>query len=379
VSTAFFDCAASTPMLPEAVEAMLPYLVEQAANPSGVHGPARRARRAIDDARDTLAAVLGVEPGSIVFTSGGTEADNLAVLGGHERTGGMVVCSAVEHPAVLEPARFVGGVEVGVDGRGLVDLDRLADALDEHTGVVSVMTVNNEIGTIQPMAAVASLVRERAPRAVLHTDAVQGLPWLDLRSIGKLVDAMSLSGHKFGGPKGIGCLVMRPGAAIAPRQLGGGQERERRSGTPNVAGIVAMSIAAQLTDERRAVSVERTAKLRDRLVEALVASIDGVTETAVVDGDRSHKVAGNAHLCIEGVEGEALLFLLDRAGIAASAASACASGAAEPSHVLAALGIERDDMAALRLSLGAGAGDDEVDLALDVIPAAVARLREMGS
>jgi cysteine desulfurase len=366
-------------MLPEAVEAMLPYLTEQAANPSGVHGPARRARRAIDDARDTLAGVLGVEPGSIVFTSGGTEADNLAVLGGQARTGGTVVCSAIEHPAVLEPTRSVGGVEVGVDGGGIVDLDRLADALDDHVGVVSVMTVNNEIGTIQPLAAIADLVRGRAPRAVLHTDAVQGLPWLDLRPYARLVDAMSLSGHKFGGPKGIGCLVMTPGVAIGPRQLGGGQERERRSGTPNVAGIVAMAVAARLTDERRTATIERVVKLRDRLVEGLVASIDGVTETAVTDGDRSYKVAGNAHLCIEGVEGEALLFLLDRAGISASAASACASGAAEPSHVLAALGIESDDLAALRLSLGGAATDAEVDLALDVIPAAVARLREMGS
>jgi cysteine desulfurase len=379
MASASMDRAASTPMLPEAVEAMLPYLTEHAANPSGSHGPGRRARRAVDDARDILAGVLGVEPGSIVFTSGGTEADNLAVLGCRHPEGGPVVCSAVEHPAVLEPVRSVGGIIVGVDRRGLVDLDGLADALDDDVAVVSIMAVNNEIGTIQPLAAVAEVVRARAPRAVLHTDAVQALPWLDLRTISPLVDAVSISGHKFGGPKGIGALVLAPGTALAPRQLGGGQERERRSGTLNVAGIVAMAVAARLTDERRIDHVERVAKLRNRLIEGLVASVDGVSETGVIDGDRSDKVAGNAHVCIEGVEGEALLFLLDRAGIAASAASACASGAGQPSHVLAALGIEGDDLAALRLSLGVDATDDEVDLALDVIPAAVARLRDMGS
>jgi cysteine desulfurase len=380
---AYFDCAASTPMLPEAVAAMLPHLAERAANPTGHHRPSRLARRAVDDARDTLAEVLGVEPAAITFCSGGTEADNLAVLGAQAaRGGGAVVCSAVEHPAVLEPVAALGGRTVAVDRRGVIDLGQLAEVLDEtgDVAVVSVMAVNNEVGTIQPLAEVAEVVRAHAPGAVVHTDAVQALPWTDLRPVAAVVDALSLSAHKFGGPQGVGALVARAGVAIAPRQLGGGQERGLRSGTPNVAGIVAMAVAARLTHERRAAEVERIAKLRDRLVDGLAASIDGLVETGVVDGDRAHKAAGNAHVCIDGVEAEALLFLLDDAGIAASAASACAAGADEPSHVLAALGVPRRLAdGALRLSLGAGTTDADVDRVLDVLPTAVGRLRELGS
>jgi cysteine desulfurase len=380
---AYFDCAASTPMLPEAVAAMLPHLSELAANPTGSHRPSRLARRAVDDARDTLAEVLGVEPATITFCSGGTEADNLAIFGAQAAHGrGAVVSSAVEHPAVLEPVAALGGRTVAVDDRGVIDLDHLADVLDEsgEVAAVSVMAVNNEVGTIQPLAAVAEVVRSHAPGAAIHTDAVQALPWLDLRPLAQVVDVLSLSAHKFGGPQGVGALVARPGVPIGPRQLGGGQERGLRSGTPNVAGIVAMAVAARLTHERRAAEVERIAKLRDRLLDGLAASVDGLTETGVVDGDRGHKVAGNAHVCIGGVEAEALLFLLDEAGVAASAASACAAGADEPSHVLAAMGLARPVAdGALRLSLGASTTDADVDRALEVLPVAVARLRERGS
>jgi cysteine desulfurase len=380
---AYLDCAASTPMLPEAVEAMLPFLSEAPANPSGGHRAARAARRAIDDARDDLADVLGVDPGSVVLCSGGTEADNLAVLGSVDRARPVAVCSAVEHPAVLEPVSHVGGRVVGVDGRGVVDLDELAEALRAHgaaTGVVSVMAANNEVGTIQPIRDVAEVVRRLAPDASVHTDAVQALPWIDLRGVAAVVDLLSLSAHKFGGPKGVGVLVVRPGTRLAPRQLGGGQERGRRSGTPNVAGIVATAVAARLTDGRRAAEVERIGKLRDRLVDGVAASVDGVVEVGVAGGDRRHKIAGNAHVCIEGVEAEALLYLLDEAGVAASAASACAAGAGEPSHVLAAMGVPADlARGALRFSLGSSTSDADVDRVLDVLPAAVARLREHGS
>jgi cysteine desulfurase len=371
---AYLDHAASTPMHPEAVEAMLPWLHAHHGNPTGSHRAARQARRAVDDGREEMASMLGVHPDEVVFTSGGTESDNLAVLGA-AANGGPAVASAIEHAAVLEAVAAVDGRLVGVDRAGVVDLDRLGDALDDTTAVVSVMAVNNEVGTIEPMASVAEVVRSRAPRAVLHTDAVQAFPWIDVTPVAAHVDALSLSAHKFGGPKGVGVLVWRRGASITPRQVGGGQEHERRAGTHNVAGIVGLSTAARRTHEQRAEIVARVAKLRDRLVDGILVAVDGI-ETV----DRAQKVAGNAHLCFDGVEAEALLFLLDQAGIAASAASSCASGAQEPSHVLAAMGIDRARAAgSLRLTLGWSTTEAEIDHAVTVVPDAVARLRSTGS
>ena len=351
-----------------AVDAMLPFLTERYANPSGSHRFARDARRAIDEARDSVASVLGVAPGEVVFTGCGTESDNTVILG----VEGTPVCPAAEHHAVLHPVEERGGVVVGCDGTGQVDLDRLADALTPDVGVVSVMAVNNEVGTITDLSAVAALVRDRAPGALLHTDAVQAACWLDIREIAPLVDAMSFSAHKFGGPKGVGVLTIRDGVSIHPLIIGGGQERERRSGTHNVAGIVALASALESTDAERDSENVRLASLRDRLVRGLRAAAPDVVET--VPGE--HKVAGSAHVCIEGIESEALLYLLDEAEICASAASACASGAMEPSHVLAAMGVERSVAAgALRMSLGHTTTDADVDRAVDVIADAIARLR----
>ena len=335
----------------------------------------------MDEARDTVAKVLGVEPGGVIWTSGGTEADNLAVFGaGALDPSATLVCSAIEHAAVLEPVRRLGGTTTAVDRRGLVDLDVLASSLDEATRLVSVMAVNNEVGTIQPIEAVAGIVRARAPRAVLHVDAVQGLGWLDLSAVAALADAVSISAHKVGGPQGVGALWLRAGVGLAPRALGGGQERGRRSGTVPVALVAGAAVAVELAAERRDEIVARVRRLRDRLADGLLSAVDGVVETGVFDDDRAHKVAGNLHLCIDGVEGEALLYLLDEAGIAASAAAACSSGAAAPSHVLAAMGMAGgSSTAALRLSLGPWTTDAEVDRVLDVLPAAVARLRTMGS
>jgi cysteine desulfurase len=273
---------------------------------------------------------------------------------------------------VLHPVEHLDGTVVACDSTGHVDLDALADALTPAVAVVSVMAVNNEVGTITDLAAVAAVVRERAPRAVLHTDAVQAPSWLDPRDIAPLVDAMSLSAHKFGGPKGTGVLTIRDGVALEPLIIGGGQERERRSGTHNVAGIVALATALAETDARRGAEVERLRALRDRLVDGLTASVDDVVETV----PRDRKVAGSAHVCLPGVESEALLFLLDEAGVCASAASACASGAMEPSHVLAAMGVDRSVAAgALRMSLGASTSAADVDRAVDVVADAVVRLR----
>ena len=357
--TTYLDHAATTPMRVEAIEAMLPFLRDRYANPSGSHRAARSARLALDEARDVVAACLGGDAGEVVFTG---------VL---RRHGGSAVCPATEHHAVLHVVEHGGGRVIGVDGHGVVDLDQLADALTPDTRVVSVMAVNNEAGTIQPLERVATVVRERAPQAVLHTDAVQAPCWLDLRPLTAIVDLLALSAHKFGGPKGVGVLWARRGVTFEPLLQGGGQERDRRSGTHNVAGIVAAAEALRITDAGRPIDTARTARLRDRLCDGLVAAT-GAIETV----PRTHKIAGSAHLCFDGVENEALLFLLDQAGICASAASACASGAMEPSHVLSAMGVARSLAGgAVRFSLGPDSTDADVDHVLDVVPAMVARLR----
>jgi len=368
----YLDNAATTPMRAEAVEAMLPFLRDRFGNPSGSHAAAREARKALDEARDVVAACLGADPGEIVFTGGGTEADNLAVAGVHARRQGVVVCSAVEHHAVLHACAALGGRTASVTAEGVVDLDALADALGPDVGVVSVMLANNEVGTVQPLAEVADLVRAHAPGAALHTDAVAAFPWLDVAALARPADLVAVSAHKFGGPKGVGALVVRRGVTVAPIIHGGGQERDRRSGTHNVAGIVAMAAAMRATVAERDGVVARVGVLRDRLADGILAGVPGAVET----GRRAGKVAGNCHVSFEGIESEELLMLLDGAGVYASAGSACASGAVEPSHVLAAMGVPRDRaLGSLRLTLGRDATDADVDLALSVIPPAVARLR----
>jgi cysteine desulfurase len=389
---AYLDHSASTPTRPEVVEAMLPHLGQLHANPSGAHRLARDARRAIDDARDVIASLLGAQPGEVVFTSGGTESDNLAVLGRLDRVGGRAVCSAIEHHAVADPVASRQGTTVAVDRRGVLDLDdlarRLRSAPDEAGPVtlVSIMTVNNELGTIQPLAAAAALVAELAPDAALHTDAVQAPAWLDVSGPAAGAQLISISGHKFGGPKGVGALVVRAGTDLAARQLGGGQERERRSGTPNVAGIVGMAVAAELAMAERPDLVERVGKLRDRLASGLAASVPGLVltgEPGSLDDAGSapaERIPGVCHVCIEGVDRESLLYLLEQHEVYASAGSSCASGASETSTVLAALGVDPALVqGALRLSLGWSSTEADVDLALEAIPAAVTRLRRFST
>jgi cysteine desulfurase len=369
----YLDHAATTPMRREAVEAMLPFLSERFANPSGSHRGSRDARRALDEARDVVAEVLGASPGGIVFTGCGTEADNAALLGTVRRHGGTAVCPATEHHAVLHVVEHLGGRVVGVDGAGRVDLEALEAALDDDVRVVSVMAVNNEVGTIQPLEAVSALVRRRAPQALLHTDAVQAACWLDLAQLTPLVDLLALSAHKFGGPKGVGLLWLRDGVQLEPLLQGGGQERDRRSGTHNVGGIVAMAEALRLTAAERDETNRRVAALRDRLVDALIAACPGTIETV----ERGAKIPGSAHVCFPGLENESLLFLLDQAGICASAASACASGAMEPSHVLAAMGVSTERArGAIRFSLGRTTTDAEIDQTIALVPPMVARLQE---
>lgn len=378
--SAYLDHAATTPLRPEALIAMLPYLTEHFGNVSGGHAVARRARLAVDDARDTVAECLACDPGEVVFTSGGTEACNLPVLGA-QAGAGSVVCSAVEHHAVRNACIAVGGVVAPVDARGRVDLERLGELLHADVRLVSVMLVNNEVGTIQPLADVARIVRERAPRALLHTDAVAAVGSTDIGALTSAADLVSVSAHKFGGPKGTGALVVRRGADLSPVAYGGSQERGRRPGTHDVPGIVGMAVALAAAVGEQPQESLRVAGLRDQLADGLLSSVDGLVETGVPTGrdgrpDRSGKVASSCHLFVDGVDQEELLVLLDNAGVCASGGAACASGALEPSHVLLAMGLPTScARSAVRLSLGYTTTEAEVEHALAAFPKAVERLR----
>jgi cysteine desulfurase len=368
----YLDHAATTPMSAEAVAAMTPFLSGRFGNPSGGHALARAAQKALDDAREELANLLGAAPGDIVFTSGGTEADNLAVFG--EAGGaGTVLCSAVEHPAVLNSCLAAGGHTVAVDHRGAIDLEALAEALDAEVRLVSVMLVNNETGVRQPLEEVVSLVHERAPDALVHTDAVQAFGWLDVAELTRGADLVSLSAHKFGGPQGVGALVVRPRASsLRPLLRGGPQEHERRAGTQNVAGIVAMAAAAKATARDRATASARVRELSTRLVEGIKKAVPHVYEAVA----REHRVDAICNLGLEGVEAEELLAVLDELGVCVSAGAACASGAVEASHVLLAMGRTPEEARChVRLSLGHVTTSADVDAALSAFPEAVARLR----
>jgi cysteine desulfurase len=318
-----------------------------------------------------IADAIGCKPGEIVFTGCGTESDNTAITGVIRRTPGVAVCSATEHHAVLHCVEHASGVVIGVNELGTINLEELQAALTPEVASVSVMAVNNETGVITDLAAVSKIVRRYAPQAILHTDAVQAACWIDLRTIWPLVDTMALSAHKFGGPKGVGILVVREGKYFEPIVLGGGQERDRRSGTHNVGGIVAAAEALRMTDVERNSEVARISALRDKLFAGLLA-IDGAHRTIPAE----HSVPGIVHLCLQGIESESLLYLLDEVDVCASAASACASGAMEPSHVLAAMGLSSDlTMGALRLSLGHTTTENDIDRAIEAIIEAVTRIR----
>jgi cysteine desulfurase len=376
---AYLDHAATTPLCEPARRAALAWSGERFGNPSGPHSVAAAARAALDDAREVVSTVLGTAPGDVVFTSGGTESDNLAVLGRALAAPGAVVVSAVEHHAVLRAAQAAGRWAgcpvrtVGTDADGRVDLAQLADALDRSVSIVSVQLVNNEVGTLQPFAEVARLVRRRAPQAVLHTDAVQAAPWYDLAEMAQGADLVTISAHKFGGPQGAGVLAFARPVELAPLSFGGPQERGRRAGTQDVAGAAGLGAALSWLRRDREAESERVTALRDRLALGLLAALEGVRLTA---GDVP-RAPGHCHLVVEGVDSEELLFLLDSYGVCASAGSACASGALEASHVLTAMGTPPAlARGALRLSLGHSSTDADVDMALEAVPRAVSRLRE---
>jgi cysteine desulfurase len=360
---------------------MEPFLGGTYANPSGMHRAARAAKTALEAARENVATVCGCEPAEVVFTGGGSEGDNLAIKGAawaaRDGSGAdVVVTSAIEHKAVLAACSRLGREgfrirQAGARPDGTVDLDALADALDERTAVVSLMLVNNETGVVQPLAEAAELVRRRAPQAVIHTDAVQAVPWLDLRADAAAADLVSISGHKFGGPKGVGALVVRAGVPLVPLIEGGGHEGERRAGTQNVAGIVGLAAAARAVDEQRAVEATRIGAQRDRLQAALAVSVPGLD----VNGDPTRRVPGILNCAFPSIDAETLLVALDQQDLYAASGSACSSGAIDPSHVLLAMGLSVGRArASVRFSLGHTTTSAEVDAAIEIVPRAVRQL-----
>jgi cysteine desulfurase len=375
----YLDHAATTEVRTVAREAMRPFLAEAFANPSGVHGAAQRAKNALEDARERAAALIGAShPLEIVFTGGGTEADNLAVAGAALAGGrGGVVTTAIEHEAVLETARFLERLGcrvtvVGVDGIGRVDPDAVAAAVDEATRVVSVMAANNELGTILPVSDVVAAVRAIRPDVLVHTDAVQAFVSEPITVAATGADLIALAAHKFGGPKGVGLLYVRNGVVLEPVIHGGGQELGRRSGTHNVAGIVAMVAAMEEAVALRDRFRREVGGGRDRFEAVLRHDVPDLE----VNGDVEHRLVQHSHVRIPGVATETLLIRLDRAGIAAAAGSACHSGAVEVSHVLRAIGMT-DEAAAecVRFTFGWGHTPADGELAAKAVVDVVESLR----
>jgi cysteine desulfurase len=368
------DHAADTPLSSAARAEWERVVAAGVGNPTGAHRAARAARAIVEDARDLLAATLGVRPHEIVFCSGGTEADNLAIEGiAPTAHGESVVVSAVEHAAVLRPARQRGALEVAVCATGQVDLNALADALNPETRLVSLMAVNNETGTVADLAASSGLVRSAAPAAVIHTDAVQASRWLDLAELCTLVDSASLSSHKCGGPAGVGALVVRERVELTPRQLGGSQERGLRSGSHNVAGIAAFAVALAAAQAEREAACAQGGQLRTRLTEGILTNVPGAW---VATGDRHAEwsVPGIVMFGFDGIESEALVFMLDEAGVGVASGSSCASGAHEPSHVATAVGVDTAS-ALMRCSFGPDLDLAAVDRVVAKVIDVVARLR----
>lgn len=369
----YLDNAASTSLRPGALDAMMPYFLKHHGNPSGGHKEARIARQAIEESRDSVAEILGCEPSEVIFTSGGTESDNLAVRGSLVGVEGRALYSAIEHPAIMTTLEEFNAQEIPVTSDGRLDMVEFRKALGPDVQFVSVMAANNEVGSIQNLAPIGEVVRELAPDAVIHTDAIQAAPWFDLKDVTAAVDLLSISAHKFGGPNGVGALVHKKGTRLAPQQTGGGHEQERRGGTQNTAGIVGLARALEITVAERDVEVPRIRALRDQLAAGILSGIDGVTTTI----DLADSLPNICHLLLAGVESEVLLFLLEKEGVMASAASSCASGAIGLSHVLAALGGDAAKATgAVRLSLGWDTTQADIERGISAVVSSVATARE---
>ena len=382
----YLDHAATTPMRREVLEAMMPYFSQTFANPSSLYGAAQEARMAVDKARDTVAAVLGSRKSEIIFTSGGTESDNTALKGAAfalQQTGNHIITTAIEHHAVLHACHQLEqfGFKISyvpVDKYGIIDPEDVAQLITDQTILVSVMLANNEIGTIQPIADISRVVRdyeEKTNRTIMfHTDAVQAAGSLDLNVNRLGVDLLSLSSHKIYGPKGAGILYVKHRKPFSPQQVGGGQERDRRSGTEDVASIVGTSTALYLAEAERKHTTDRYLSLRDLLIEGIEQNIPD----SQLNGHPTTRLPNNVNFSFKGVEAEPILVGLDLSGIAASSGSACTSASLEPSHVLIAMGQDVQlARSSLRVTLGRETTEQEIKKLIDTLPALIQRLREL--
>ena len=378
MTSVYFDHAATTPVDPHVLEEMLPFFSASYGNPSELHRLGREARVAVERARSQVAAGLGAGEKEIVFTAGGTEAYNLALIGYLQRfEPGHFIIGAIEHPAVMEPARALNRLGwavdfIPVDGEGVIDVDAYERAFRDDTRLASVMHANNVVGTIQPIAELVRIAHEKG--AVFHTDAVQavGSVPIDVAALG--VDMLSLSGHKIYGPKGVGALYVKRGTRITPLLHGGGQERRLRSGTENVPGIVGLGAAMELAQAQMAAVRPRLEALRDHLVRGVIESVPDVRFL----GHRTERLPGNVAFTVRYIDGESMLLQLDTHGFMVSSGSACASGSLEPSHVILALGLGAEEAhGSLRLSLGRENTREEADAFIEVFPPIVEKLRQM--
>ena len=376
----YLDNAGTTAVKPEVLEAMAPYIAERYGNASSIHATGRDARRAVDKARAQVATAIGAQPEEIYFTAGGTEADNWAIKGAAfalSQKGKHIITSAIEHHAVLHSCQWLekqgyAVTYLPVDGDGLFSAAAVEAAIRPDTILITLMTANNEIGVIEPIAEIGALAREK--KIVFHTDAVQaiGAAPVDVNDLG--VDLLSLSGHKFHGPKGVGALYIRKGVRIENLIHGGAQERGRRASTENLPAIVGIGAAIEAATRDIAGHAARLSKLRDRLIDGILSAVPHVR----LNGHRTQRLPGNVNVSVLYIEGEALLLRLDMAGIAASSGSACTSGSLDPSHVLLAIGLPHEVAhGSLRLSLGDFNTEEDVDAVLDVLPGIVQGLRDM--
>lgn len=375
----YLDHAATTPVHPEVIAAMLPYFHPMYGNASSVHGFGRKGRMAIDNARETIAKALGAQHNEIYFTAGGTESDNIALMGvaaALADKGRHIITSRIEHPAVLDACAHLEkqGYELTylpVDAEGFVNPSDVNAAIRPDTILISIGHANNEMGVIQPIAEIGAIAKARG--VYFHTDAVQSFGTLPINVDDLHVDLLSLSGHKIYGPKGIGALYVRRGTRVRPIQFGGGQERKLRPGTENVPGIVGLAKAVELAMAEREARVEHITRLRDKLIAGLIA-VPEVT----LNGHPEKRLPGNVNISVKYVEGESLILSLDLRGIAVSSGSACTSGSLDPSHVLMAMGLDHlQAHGSLRLTLGRDTSEADIDYVLEVFPEVVDRLRAM--
>lgn len=375
----YLDYAATTPVLPEVADAMRPYMTEIFGNPSSVHSYGQEAKHALDESRDTVARIIGADASEVYFTSGGTESDNLALIGVAKasKKGNHIITTAIEHHAVLETCEYLStaGFEVTilpVDGDGLVAPADVDKAITDQTILVSVMHANNEIGTIEPLEEISKVTRERG--VLLHTDAVQTVGAIPVNVDDLGVDLLTLTAHKFYGPKGIGALYVRKGTRIAPLIHGGSQERQRRAGTENVPGIVGLAKALEISQAGLEARAAAIADLRDYFSRGLVERIPDLR----LNGHPTQRLPNNLNVAVQYIEGEGMLLGLDMVGVAVSSGSACASGSLEPSHVLRAIGLPFDIAhGSVRFSLGRFTTKDDLDFVLEHFPPIVERLRSM--